>query len=52
MAACNPHDNPYLAALQAWNEAAALRAVGIIAMVMAMIGFVYGLLQSTQVGYA
>lgn len=57
MAALNPPDNPYLAARQEWNErygsyvkaAAAWRLVGIIAMVMAVIGFAYALFQSTQV---
>ena len=47
MAAPSPLDNPYLAARQEWNErygsyvkaAAAWRTVGIIAMVMAVIGF-------------
>lgn len=57
MAARNPPDNPYLAARQEWNErygsyvkaAAAWRIVGIIAMVMAVIGFAYALFQSTQI---
>lgn len=50
-------DNPYLAARQEWNErygsyvrqAAAWRAVGVVAMAMATIGFSYALYQSTQV---
>jgi type IV secretion system protein VirB5 len=57
MAARNPPDNPYLAARQEWNErygsyvkaAAAWRIVGIVAMLMAVIGFAYALFQSTQV---
>ncbi|MDI2076713.1 conjugal transfer protein TrbF [Bradyrhizobium sp. Mp27] len=57
MPAPNPPDNPYLAARQEWNErygsyvqaAAAWRTVGIVAMVMAVIGFAYALFQSTQV---
>lgn len=57
MAAPSPLDNPYLAARQEWNErygsyvkaAAAWRTVGIIAMVMAVIGFAYALFQSAQV---
>ena len=57
MAARKPPGNPYLAARQEWNErygsyvkaAAAWRIVGIIAMVMAVIGFAYALFQSTQI---
>ncbi|MEY9138879.1 type IV secretory pathway TrbF-like protein [Bradyrhizobium diazoefficiens] len=57
MPAHNPPDNPYLAARQEWNErygsyvkaAATWRTIGIVAMVMAVIGFAYALFQSTQV---
>lgn len=50
-------DNPYLAARQEWNErygsyvkaASAWRIVGVAGMAMAVIGFSYGLYQSTQV---
>ena len=57
MPARNSPDNPYLAARQEWNErygsyvkaAAAWRTIGIVAMVMAVIGFAYALFQSTQV---
>lgn len=50
-------DNPYFAARQEWNErygsyikaAAAWRVIGIVAMLMAVIGFSYALFQSTQV---
>lgn len=57
MAARTPPDNPYLAARQEWNErygsyvraATAWRIVGITGMLMAVIGFAYGLFQSTQV---
>lgn len=57
MAARTPPDNPYLAARQEWNErygsyvrsASAWRLVGITGMAMAVIGFSYGLYQSTQV---
>lgn len=57
MAARNPPDNPYLAARQEWNErygsyvkaAAAWRIIGIVAMLMAVIGFAYALFESTQV---
>lgn len=57
MAGHNPHDNPYIAARNEWNErygsyvkaAAAWRIVGIVGMTMAVIGFGYALYQSTQV---
>ncbi|NGN43535.1 conjugal transfer protein TrbF [Mesorhizobium sp. CGMCC 1.15528] len=57
MAARKPTENPYIAARQEWNErygsyvraAAAWRIVGITGMLMAVIGFGYGLFQSTQV---
>jgi type IV secretion system protein VirB5 len=50
-------ENPYLAARQEWNErygsdvraAAAWRVVGMIALAMVVIGFVYALYLSTQV---
>ena len=52
----NP-ENPYLAARYEWNErygsatrsANAWRTIGILAMTMAVIGFGYGLYQSSQV---
>ena len=57
MAAKSPPGNPYLAARQEWNErygsyvkaAASWRIVGVTGMLMAVIGFSYGLYQSTQV---
>lgn len=52
-----PPDNPYLAARHEWNErygsyarsALAWRSIGLLAMSMAVIGFVYALYQSTQI---
>lgn len=52
----NP-DNPYLAARYEWNErygsstraATAWRTIGVLSMTMAVIGFGYGLYQSSQV---
>ncbi len=57
MATNLPPDNPYLAARQEWSErydtyiqaARAWCAIGIVAMLMAVIGFSYALYQSTQV---
>ncbi len=57
MAADPAPDNPYLAARQEWSErygsyvkaAAAWRAVGILGLTMAVIGFGYALYLSTQV---
>ncbi|MGO7426607.1 VirB8/TrbF family protein, partial [Rhizobium ruizarguesonis] len=57
MAMQHAPENPYLAARQEWNErygsyvraAAAWRIVGMIALTMAVIGFVYALYLSTQV---
>ncbi|HBF28536.1 conjugal transfer protein TrbF [Rhizobium sp.] len=53
----SPLDNPYLAARHEWNErygsyvksAALWRTIGILSLTMAVIGFSYGLYQSTQV---
>ncbi len=50
-------ENPYIAARQEWSErygsyvkaAAAWRAVGVVGMLMAVIGFTYALFQSTQI---
>jgi type IV secretory pathway TrbF-like protein len=50
-------DNPYLAARHEWNErygsatraATAWRSIGVLAMSMAVMGFGYGLYQSSQV---
>ena len=50
-------ENPYLAARQEWSErygqfvraAAAWRIIGVLSMLMAIIGFGYGLYQSSQV---
>jgi type IV secretion system protein VirB5 len=52
-----PPENPYLAARQEWTErygsyvraAAAWRMVGVLALMMALIGFSYALYLSTQV---
>lgn len=57
MAAQRAPDNPYLAARQEWSErygsyvraASAWRAVGILSLAMAVIGFGYALYLSTQV---
>ncbi|KNY31150.1 conjugal transfer protein TrbF [Agrobacterium sp. SUL3] len=57
MAANQPPDTPYLAARQEWTErygsyvqaARAWRTVGILALLMAVIGFTYALYLSTQV---
>lgn len=57
MAGPNPPENPYLAARMEWNErygsyvkaAASWRIVGVTGMAMAVIGFSYGLYQSSQV---
>ena len=57
MAMKNPVESPYLAARREWTErygsyvqsARAWRAVGIISLMMAVIGFAYALYQSTQV---
>ncbi|AYM14820.1 MULTISPECIES: conjugal transfer protein TrbF [Agrobacterium] len=57
MAANRPPDSPYLAARQEWTErygsyvqaARAWRTVGILALLMAVIGFTYALYLSTQV---
>jgi type IV secretory pathway TrbF-like protein len=57
MAANRPPDSPYLAARQEWTErygsyvqaARAWRIVGILALLMAVIGFTYALYLSTQV---
>jgi len=57
MAADRAPDNPYLAARQEWSErygsyvkaAAAWRAVGILGLTMAVIGFGYALYLSSQV---
>jgi type IV secretion system protein TrbF len=59
MAAQRAPENPYLAARQEWSErygsyvkaAAAWRAVGIISLSMAVIGFGYALYLSTQVRF-
>lgn len=57
MAKLKTPENPYLAARYEWNErygsatrsANAWRTIGILAMTMAVIGFGYGLYQSSQV---
>lgn len=57
MARQNAPENPYIAARQEWNErygnyvraAATWRAVGLLSLAMAVIGFGYALFQSTQV---
>ncbi|MFK4808640.1 conjugal transfer protein TrbF [Devosia sp. ZW T5_3] len=57
MSPSNPPDNPYLAARLEWNEryggfvraANGWRAVAVISLALAMIGFGYALYQSTQV---
>ena len=57
MAMKTPVESPYLAARREWTErygsyvqaARAWRAVGIISLMMAVIGFAYALYQSTQV---
>jgi len=57
MAADRAPENPYLAARQEWTErygsyvqaARAWRIIGVIAMIMAVIGFSYAMYMSTQV---
>ena len=57
MATRNPPENPYMAARQEWNErygsyvqaAASWRIVGILSLAMAVIGFSYGLFQSSRI---
>jgi len=57
MAKLKDAENPYLAARYEWNErygstvraATAWRAIGVLSMTMALIGFCYGLYQSSQV---
>ena len=57
MASRTPPENPYIAARQEWSErygsyvraASAWRLVGASGWIMAVIGFSYGLYQSTQV---